>query len=317
LLLGLIGILVGVLLLRWLQPRSSQGLAWLFQQPQRWQVGLSLGLGVVLMGTAVLSQSVELPMLAKTEQALQLTRLYLTRAGLVVGISGWLLLIYHTETTTVRLILFILVGNIAPLYLLGAGTAPDHFWVVRRFVPLAFPAIILGMAQLIWLLRPRQPARWFVALLPLGILFLLLAGFGQHLRFIASVVEYNGLTEQLKNLADSLPDESILLMETSSVAQRLDLPLWFIFDKTIFTIQSDVRDDLRLKTAVTNWVQNGRDVYWLAADEAAAPAWDNWQIQHTNQQTISAPLMETPNDHIPRELLIYQVTLDIYQLTPP
>ncbi len=316
-LLSAMGLIVGLLLLGWLRPRLDSGLRWLFHRPRRWQLGLPLGLGVVMVGTAVLSQSVDLPMIARTDQALQLSRLYLTRAGLIAGLLGSLLLIYKAETTAARLSLFILAGNIAPLYLLGAGTALDHFWVVRRFVPLAFPVMLLGMAQLIWFLWPHRADRWFIAVVPLGILLLLLAGFGQHLRFVAGLVEYNGLTAQLGELADSLPDEAVLLMEAPNAAQRLDLPLWFIFDKTIFTVQSDVRDDMRLKTAITNWVENGRSVYWLAADGAPAPAWAGWQIQQTHSQTISTPLMETPSDRIPTELLAYQVNLDIYQLTPP
>ncbi|MCA9899234.1 MAG: hypothetical protein H6654_18950 [Ardenticatenaceae bacterium] len=303
--------------LRYRQAQFGRGLAWLFQQPGRWQIGVSAGLGVMVVGTAVLSQTTELSLLAAPEQAVQLTRLYLTRAGLIAGALGLLLLIYQANTTAVRLTLFIGLGNIAPLYLLGAGTALDHFWVVRRFITAAFPLFILGMAWLIWQLRPRSRARWYVAVAPLGLLLLILAGFGQHLRWVAGVVEYYGLTEQLTELTNQFPPDAILLMDTDAKAQRLDLPLWFLFDQTVFTIRSDVREDVALQTAVTNWQANGRSVYWLAADGAVPPAWTANNRQLAFSQTIATPLMETPRDHIPVKLETFQILFDVYQIDNP
>ncbi|WP_420629583.1 ArnT family glycosyltransferase [Candidatus Leptofilum sp.] len=306
-----------LILLRYRQAQFRQGLAWLFGQPRRWQIGLSTGLGLAIVGTAVLNQTLAPSMLADPEQAVQLTRLYLTRAGLFAGGIGLLLLIYQAEATAVRLAHFILLGNVAPLYLLGAGTALDHFWVVRRFITVAFPLFILGMAWLIWQLRPRSRAHWFVAAAPLGLLLLLLAGFGQHLRAIAGVVEYDGLTTQLTEFTNHFPPDAVLLMETGNQAQRLDLPLWFIFDQTVFTIQQEVREAAELQTAVTHWQANGRPVYWLAVNGATPPGWSEGNRQLAFSQTINVPLMETPRDHIPVQVNHFQVPFDVYALTLP
>ncbi|WP_420645707.1 ArnT family glycosyltransferase [Candidatus Leptofilum sp.] len=316
-LLTVLLLVLTILLLRYRQKQFGRGLGWLFQQPGRWQVGLSAGLGVIVVGTAVLSQTSELAILAPPEQAVRLTRLYLTRAGLVAGGIGLILLIYQAKTTAVRLTLFIAIGNIAPLYLLGAGTALDHFWVVRRFITVAFPLFIVGMAWLIWQLRPRDCVRWFVGIVPLGLLLLLLAGFGQHVRWIAGVVEYDGLTTQLATFTDRFPPEAILLMETGSQAQRLELPIWFLYDQTVFTIRQEVREEAALQTAVSHWQANGRPVFWLAANGVTPPAWSEGRRQLAFSQTIDTPLMETPRDHIPVKINRYQVPFDVYQLGQP
>ncbi|MEZ4594919.1 MAG: hypothetical protein R3D55_27820 [Chloroflexota bacterium] len=143
LLLGAGSLGLAIVLLRYGRQPLGQALNWLFQQPRRWQIGLPVGIGLLVLGTAVTSQISEPPLMFISEQAVQLTRLYLTRAGLVAGGAGLLLLIYQAETTAVRLALFLVLGNVIPLYALGAGTALDHFWVVRRFID-AFPAFRSG-----------------------------------------------------------------------------------------------------------------------------------------------------------------------------
>ena len=317
LLLGVLGLIVVTALLRYGRNLSGRALNWLFQHPKRWQIGLPVGIGLLVLGTAVTSQISEPPLPFISEQAFQLTRLYLTRAGLLAGGLGLLMLIYQAETTAVRIALFILLGNVAPLYLLGAGTALDHFWVVRRFVPLAFPAFIMGMAWLIWFLRPRGRLPWPAGIVPLGLLLLLLAGFGQHLRAIAGVVEYDGLTNELSALAEQFPEDAVLLLETQTPAQILDLPLWFLFDQTVFTIRTEVRDDPALQTAVATWQANGRSVYWIAVNGATPPVWTQGQAQLAFSQSLDLPLMEMPQDHIPVTLNNFQVSLDVYQILQP
>ncbi|MEZ4593422.1 MAG: hypothetical protein R3D55_20085 [Chloroflexota bacterium] len=317
LLLGAGIFVTAIILLRYGRERLGWVLSRLFQQPRRWQIGLPIGIGILVLGTAVTSQISELPLPFISEQAVQLTRLYLTRAGLLAGGIGLLMLIYQAEATAVRIALFILLGNVAPLYLLGAGTALDHFWVVRRFMPLAFPAFIMGMAWLIWFLRPRGRVPWVAGTVPLGLLLLLLAGFGQHVRAIAGVVEYDGLTQQLTQLAGQLPDDAILLMDTQTPAQILDLPLWFLFDQTVFTIRTEVREDAALSTAVATWQASGRSVYWLTVNGAAPPQWTQGQAQLVFSQAMNLPLMEMPKDHIPAKLNNFQAALDIYQIFEP
>lgn len=316
-LLGSGSLVIAIILLHYGKNQLSRALARLFQHPRRWQIGLPVGLGIFVLGTAVTSQFSGSDLTFVSEQAFQLTRLYLTRAGLLAGGIGLLLLIYQAETTSIRLTLFIILANVIPLYLLGSGTALDHFWVVRRFVPLAFPAFILGMAWLIWFLRPRGHLPWLAGILPLGLLLLLLAGFGQHLRAIAGVVEYDGLTDQLSTLAENFPERAVLILETQTPAQILDLPLWFLFDQTVFTIRTEVREDPALQTAVSNWQANGRSVFWLAVNGASPPGWTQGKAQLAFTQAIDWALMETPQDHIPVQLNHFQVSLDVYRIAQP
>lgn len=319
LLAGLI-LLAGLGLLHWLRPSLGRLLGRLLRQPQRWQQGIAVGLLLVMVGTAVLNQFATTTALNGAVQAAHLSRLYLTRAGLLIGILGILLLIYQANSTAQRVALFLLAGNVAPFYLLGAGTSPDHFWVIRRFMPIAFPTFLLAMATLVWYvwrLRPQQwaKARWPLQMVAVGLLLVILAGFLQHIRYITRVVEYDGLTAQLGALAEQLPDKAILLIQTGTPAQQFSLPLWFLFDKSVFSIRGEVKEDVGWATAVAHWQRNGQPVYWLATDQTPPPQWPNWQQTLQFSYLINVPEMERPLDRIPHQLQQLQMPLDVYALT--
>ena len=241
-------------------------------------------------------------------------------AGLFIGVAGWLLLFSQTHSTVGFVALFLLVSNFAPLFVLGAGTSPEHFWVIRRFIPIAFPAFLLAMSWFIWFLWHWRwerwvQARWVTKVTAAALLVLILAGFGQHIRHIARVVEYDGLTEQLEALATELPDEAVLLMQRETPAQQLSLPLWFLFDKTVFAIQGDVKDDTLLETAVAHWQHEGKPVYWIATADTPPPTWQNWQQNYQFTYLIDVPQMEMPLHRIPHQLGRLQLQLDIYTFT--
>lgn len=319
LLLAGLSVPAGLGLLQWLRPTINQFLAKLVGQPRRWQQGIVMGMLVVTVGTAVSDQFFAPPALNSTMQAVHLSRLYLTRAGLLVGFLGILLLFYQANSTAKYVALVLLVGNVVPLYILGAGTSPDHFWVIRRFIPIAFPAFLLAMAALIWYLWSQvrtqwMPARWPMKIAAAGLLLVILTGFLQHIRFIVRVVEFDGLTGQLESFANEIPDEAVLLIQTGTPAQQFSLPLWFLFDKSVFSIRGEVREDVALETAVTNWQDNGRPVYWVATAETPPPRWQNWQQQHQFSYLIDVPQMERPLDRIPHQVERMQLQLDIYEL---
>ncbi|MCP4422690.1 MAG: hypothetical protein GY805_39275 [Chloroflexi bacterium] len=325
LLLAGVLLLASVAILKQLRPQLGRLLAKLYGQPQRWQQGIVLGFVIVLGGTIATNQFLETTTLAKTWHAIHLSRLYLTRIGLFIGAVGWLLLIYKLESTTKRIILFAILGTMTPLYVLGAGTSPDHFWTIRRFSPIVFPAFLLATAWLVCFIwptqKPRQWARqqnkWARALLAVALLAVVLAGFLQHIRFIAGVVEYDGLTEQLNRLAQELPDDAILLLQTGTKAQQFSLPLWFLFDKNVYSIRGDVKQDVLLETAVSHWQAAARPVYWIGTTETPPPIWQGWEQQLQFTHHISVPKMETPLDRIPHQVKQFQLQLDIYELVNP
>ena len=311
LLLGLWGILHG------LRPHINRIFAHsLLQQKRTYQIVFIL-FSIAMIGVLFFSLILPIPALQQTQSAIHLSRLYLTRMGLLIAAVGWFLLIINLDTTIKRLTLFIIVFSIAPLYILGAGTSPDHFWVIRRFMPIAFPAFLVAMGWLIWFAASYRHAKWVMRGLWVTLLIVILAGFLQHIRYIGGIVEYEGLTQQLEEFNQELPDNAILLIQTGTQAQQLSLPLWLLFDKSVFSIRGKVLEDVQLETAVAFLQENNRPVFWVGTQETPPPIWQSWQQQHQFSYTIDVLKMETPLDRIPHETKQFQLQLDVYQLSKP
>ena len=310
-------LLLGLWVLRWIRPFLVSRLRQIADPPERAQRWLAIGLALFIAGIVVLGPFISLRQINIITNSFFLSRLYLTRVGVMAGTLGWLGLFYRANSTPQRLTWLVIGGVVAPLYLLGTGTSPDHFWTIRRFMPIAFPALIVGMAWLASALVAWPNGRWLTRLAAAGLIALILAGFLQHIRYIASVVEYAGLTEQLGAVAEQLPEDAIFLLQMGTPAQQLALPFWFLFDKSIFSIRAAVRDDPLLATAVAQWQENGKDVYWLATPETLPPGWPGWEQRWQATYHIQVPMMETPLDHIPHQVETLNIQLDLYQFVQP
>jgi hypothetical protein len=316
LLLALLLVAGVVWLLRLLRQRLDRLLTQVMRR-QRWiQLATAVTLGGYALLTAVSATAAEPSFLLEARWSGELTLLYLRPLGLLLGLIGLLVLIVRSNTTGTHFALVLLLGNTLPLFILGAGTAPDHFWVIRRYMTIAFPTFIFAAVWLLWGLRPRTYLPWVLVLIPVGLYVALAVGLWQRTSPMVRVVEYDGLTAQLEAFASSTSDDAVLLFGTGSRAQRLDLPLWLLFDKTVFTVRKEMVADPRLATAVSHWVTSGRPVYWLAADGGDVPNWPDWQADYTQTQIIAAPLVEAPLDRTPQHVGLYLVHLDVYRLLP-
>ncbi len=109
-----------------------------------------------------------------------------------------------------------------------------------------------------------------------------------------------------------MPEEAILLIQAGTPAQPFSLPLWFLFDKSIFSIRSEVKEDAALAMAVANWQMSGKSVYWIATAETPPPQWPNWQQTLQFSYEIDVPEMERPLDRIPHQLQRLQMQLDLF-----
>ncbi len=314
-----------VSLLVWQNGRLQTIFAQTMSQQTRLQWGFGLLLGSVAMGTTVSSIFPEATELFHTQLYTGgLSRLYLSRLGLGMGIVGVLFILITGRTRQHVFTLVMVLSNMLPLYFLGAGTAPDHFWVIRRFFPIAFPflltgtaVVVWGLAQWIWRLEIGNGGlaiRRALLILPLGIYLLVGAGLLQHTLPLFRAVDYDGLPEQLTIFATLFPDDAVLLFVHPQTGVRFDLPLWFAFDKQVYTLRDDVLHDAGLQTAVSYWQANGRDIFWVLSDDNTPPIWEGWKMSHARTVQISTPLVETSRDRIPQKTIPFTVQFDVYAI---
>lgn len=243
-----------------------------------------------------------------------LTGWYIPASIVILALSGYLLLLATNRKLTVHFALLLITLNVLPLYLIGTGTSPDHFWAIRRFISIAFPAFFLFSAWFVWWLLTKWPQTRTRYLL-LGSIFLILGWqLWLNTRPLASVIEYDGWVNQLALFSDRFSADDVLLFAETDAANRVTMPLWFLYDKHVFTIPGRNAQKPDLATAVQAWQADGRTVFWISTNGSLPPTIPDMTAQYQFSFPFTANLVETPTDHLPREIGQFLAVFDVYQL---
>ena len=312
-----LAILLSLILLLWLlhryRPFLTPRLSWFNRLAQPGQIMLALGLGLLTLYASLLHQIWPLAQLKELVPTFTMLGWYLSPLGLLLGTAGLMQFVVSSERPSHRATWLLLLANILPLLLLGTGTFPDQFWAIRRFVPVVLPTFILFAAALIWQLLPHMRQEWAKGLLPIALALIVLILFWQTTRPVLGVVEYNGFEGQLRQLHDSFEPESVLLFISSDATNRVTLPLWTLFDQTVFAIEPEALTDEALATAVHQWQSENRLVYLLDSRQETPDTPPDLPLSYQRTENLTMPLMENRTDGIPQRAGRFLAVFDVYQ----
>ncbi|PIE81482.1 MAG: hypothetical protein CSA11_03855 [Chloroflexi bacterium] len=310
------GVLAG--LLWWLR-------SWLQKRLRFPPVNLSrvrLGIGVLMGAAFVLVYGLSYYGVAfpKVSTTLALLVLYLTFFGLFLGVIGMCMAVslkgngrYHDQSDFAT---YFLLANTIPLLILGSGTFPDHFWTIRRFIPVVIPTFLFYVAYTLWLFVPKTDKHRWRMILPLGLAVFLLFSYGQTLWPLIKVVEYDTLPAQLNSMSTQFPEDAVLLFDATDgdPANRMSLPLWLLFDHSVYMVQEGSLGAPELESAIKQWIAQGRPVYWLDAKDDSPMAWHELAAHYQETVNIAAPMTEMSLDRIPAVTGTYLASFDIFEL---
>jgi hypothetical protein len=188
--------------------------------------------------------------------ALRMYAWYVGATGLAAAVIGFSLVTWRSFwrdpvllSSTAALALFVFYK---------VRIVPEHFWMVRRYLPLILPmtCIFIACAAFVgfewWRRSPRDPSaasrgRWHTAMraarhlaLPLVLLAFLGSQYAGATRAIAHHVEYAGLIPQLEALAGRFGDRDLVIVEprNSSDAHVLATPLAYIYARHVLLVSS-------------------------------------------------------------------------------
>jgi hypothetical protein len=247
---------------------------------------------------------------------------YLTPLGLALGLAGFVLFVAAKAGLRSSILLLLFVAQLT-LYLLTAGLAyPVHFWAVRRYVPLVFPAFALFAAFSLWRLCPSlQPKvgqslrRWSRALLAVILAVALLANFLWVSLPVLSHTEYEGALVGLGRWAAQMRDPAVVLFKPRSEGNVFAAPLQFLFHKTSFVLRKEP-DEAFFAGAVAHWLEEGKQVYLVLSDEYPRFLAGRYDYRLVNEQELAFRAMEQGLDHLPRQVLPLRFTLRLIQIQP-
>jgi len=142
---------------------------------------------------------------------------------------------------------------------------PIQPYAMRRFLPYAIPFTIVGAASL-WYF----PARLHERLRGIGTCVTaaaLLIGFYTINSRLNVSQEFPALIDQIENLADMIPSNSVILTPAEGSQARLATPLQFAFGKPCILVQSHLPTpyfDRAAGEALTLWQSEGKKVLILS-----------------------------------------------------
>jgi Dolichyl-phosphate-mannose-protein mannosyltransferase len=185
------------------------------------------------------------------------TNLYLTLPGLIAALIGFAIVVQRRFWRDPAVILTITLLSFFLFYKIRI--VPEHFWMMRRFLPVVLPGALLFVAAAA---LSREEGRWRGArllrpLIGLAFIGLLAAHYSRVSTPLLAHVEYAGLIPQIEKLASMIHDDDLLIVESrdaGSDVHVLATPLAYIYARNVLLLHS-AKPDKRTFAAFVDWAK--------------------------------------------------------------
>jgi hypothetical protein len=272
---------------------------------------------------------------------------YLSPLGVVLGLAGFAL--WWRRDMSAASWLFFNVALIGTAFYVRQtyGTSDQHYiYILRRFVPIAYPAFSLGAAYALvtlagsrWLRHTSGASkelgapvfRPFIDRLRLTAAVMLATAltlfFGYTNRPIYTHTEYAGAINQVAHIAGQFdPERDVLLMRGGApvhaafrdVPDLLATPLRFAYGIDAFTVKSTQPGAYAADLArqVQHWRESGREVYLLLSASGAGLVLPGFALEPVGSLTLDLPEFEQLTDQKPRNVSRLMLPFQVYRLVP-
>ena len=221
------------------------------------------------------------PIRSHVEDAMRNLAAYVTPIVLWMAIVAWVVAMAVAVRRRMTFLLpgLIAVGGFSAMYFWNQAITPDHFWAIRRFMPIIMPATILLAAGLGWMIVSRMPRRWRPVLIGVAAVALAAQSYriGTPMYFVA---ERSGVYAAIEEFAADLPTDQMLLGPLNRTdIHRLGTALFMSFDRPVLAVSYEAdggRDELlsRLRGASPSHpvlaIASGDRIEWLEGEVMAS-----------------------------------------------
>ena len=234
----------------------------------------------------------------------------------VLGVACTLWKVLALQVGWGALTCFVLWGGFSVAYLGDPAVDPLHFWAIRRFVPLILPGCVL-MAALGWRFAARRlPVRLRVPMAA-AILFVLSVHTISASAPLAVFTRDQGITQQLRAVAEALPKDDVILVPTSRPGwARWQTPLYLTFERPLHPFDPS---SPRRMAKVASWIEgqrlSGKPVYLLAEagvlPESCCPG-----RELAGRFPLNRQLFEPTYWPVPKTVRQTEIWLEVHRLPP-
>ncbi len=169
---------------------------------------------------------------------------YLSPLVVWSAISGWFLMFWQVGRHRLNFIFLpalIVAGGFTVIYLWNPSITPYHFWAIRRFIPVAIPAIIFFATFALYTVA-NMVSKPLSVLLSLSILLsLALFTYGSNTSLL-NFSENKGFYSQVSDLAKHIPENTLIFSNDGTSSAQIETPLFLSFRRKIFPLDLNSRD---------------------------------------------------------------------------
>jgi hypothetical protein len=183
-------------------------------------------------------------------------------------------------------------------YLWNPSIVPDHFWAIRRFIPVSIPGFVLfagiGISWLLGRYIPRFGRYVAVGLLIFFVVFLVKADLLQM-----SVQEDEGIYDQLKGLAEKLPENKTILSDNNGTWAIWETPMYIAFDRKVIPLDIDQNPGRQIAQMWLSHKNNPNDTRYLAYETSKDLG--GLKIKSMKEVELKMSFLEHSYDHLPEK----------------
>lgn len=261
---------------------------------------------------------------------------YLSPLGILLGVIGWTLWWLRGLNRASWLALLIGLGGVLFFVRDTYGTSDQtYIYILRRFVPIAYPAWSLWMAYALVAIGMRVPQPNALAprtplwrrSLAAALAALLIAFFAWTGRPIYGHTEYQGALDQLNTFAEPFTpgaEGDILLFRgggptyhtARDVPDLVVTPLHFTFGLNAFSVKSSEPGAYAdvLAQQIHNWQAQGHTVYLVLSASGGSMAMPGFDLQRVSAMTLDLPEFEQLTEQKPQNVAQLVLPMAVYRL---
>lgn len=317
LVLGAIAV-VGVIIVILLRNQWARLVEWV--ESRRRPIALGIGIGLVFLFVWLyfirpLNPNPDLlPDGNRTFREESLIRLgwYISPLGILLALGGFIDFIYNRfRKQHIFPILFML--TFCTLYLYDPRIYPDHFWAVRRYVPVIIPSFTIFMAYALDRLSQLAIGKMKLKLLSLAALALLCVFLIREARPFFYYTEYKGSRQGMEELASRFDEDDIVISWDPHFASRLvGTPLYLMYGKNVLTLGETFNGE-NLARFIEDKKAEGWDVYFLLSSEDTNMTGQPFHLIYQDSIDFRLNNTEVTVDRKPRNTSSWVWRVNIYE----
>ena len=246
------------------------------------------------------------------------TYLYFTLPALLAALFGFALAARQRFWRAPEL--FVTVAIFGLFFFYKIRIVPEHFWMARRFLPVILPGALIFAcaAALAGAQSGSVRARVLRGSLGAAFLALLSMQYARAAQPVLAHVEYAGIIPKLEQIAGSIHDDDLLIVESREASDThvLALPLAYIYARNVLLLRSRVPDKSAFAPFL-DWA-HGRYARVLFMGGGGTDLLSTrWDVRPLAGERFQVPEYETSVVTQPRGARQKEFDYSLYAFVPP